>query len=282
MNNTHTIEVDGIVQRYHVFGQGSVCVAHSGGPGIGWNYLRMPLLEEHLTMVYVEPIGTGESGRLADPAQYIRGTYVRFLHAIIEDLGEPTVALLGHSHGGFVALEYALAHPDWVNGLVLHGTSPVAGPDFWQDAVANMTAFVQANQGKPGVEEIMPALTANHGALSDAEVTRAVRAILPGYLADFWGREAEFAPMVEQIFAWSAPSRGQEPAPFDLRPRLAEIGVPTLVAVGAHDVICGPKWGRMLADGIPDATYAEFANSGHMPHLEEPREFDAAVRKVLA
>jgi pimeloyl-ACP methyl ester carboxylesterase len=37
----------------------------------------------------------------------------------------------------------------------------------------------------------------------------------------------------------------------------------------------------MLADGIPGATYVEFAHSGHMPHLEEPREFDAAVRKVL-
>lgn len=109
-----------------------------------------------------------------------------------------------------------------------------------------------------------------------------MRTILAGYLADFWGREAEFGPMVEQIFAWSALSRGQEPAPFDVRPKLVEIGVPTLVAVGAHDFICGPKWGRMLADGIPGAVYVEFANSGHMPHIEERREFDAAVRKVLA
>jgi proline iminopeptidase len=55
-----------------------------------------------------------------------------------------------------------------------------------------------------------------------------------------------------------------------------------LVAVGAHDFICGPTWGRMLAGGIPGATYAEFANSGHMPHIEEPQDFDAAIRKVLA
>lgn len=282
MNNTHTIDVDGIVQRFHVFGNGPVCVAHSGGPGIDWGYLRMPLLEEHHTMVYVEPVGTGESGRLADPAQYILSTYVRFLHAIIEHLGEPTVSVLGHSHGGFVALEYALAHPDRVDGLIVHDTSPITGPDFWQDAVANLTAFVDANQGKPGVEAIMPAFTANHGELSDAEVTTAVRTILPGYLADYWGREAEFGPLREQIVAWSAPSRGQEPGPFDVRPSLAEIGVPTLVAVGAHDFICGPRWGRMLADGIPGAAYVEFARSGHMPHIEQPREFDAAVRKVLA
>jgi pimeloyl-ACP methyl ester carboxylesterase len=58
------------------------------------------------------------------------------------------------------------------------------------------------------------------------------------------------------------------------------IGTACGVPVGAHDLICGPKWGRKPADGIPGVAYAEFANSGHMPHIEEPREFDAAVREV--
>ena len=279
---THTIEVAGLAQRYHVHGQGPVCVAHSGGPGIGWDYLRMPLVEQRRTMVYVEPIGTGESGRLADPAEYVRGTYVRFLHAIVEHLGEPTVTVLGHSHGGFVALDYALAHPDRVDGLVLHDTSPVTGPEFWQHAVENMTRFVEANAGKPGVEKIMPAFSANHGELSDPEMTDAIRAILPAYLADYWGREAEFGPLVARIEAWSGPSRGQEPTPFDVRPRLGEIDVPTLIAVGTHDFICGPEWGRMLADGITGSVYAEFADSGHMPHIEEPDAFEAAIRKALS
>ncbi|MFF0222080.1 hypothetical protein [Streptomyces sp. NPDC004629] len=42
-----------------------VRIAHPGGPGIGWEYLRMPGLERHLAMVCVEPVGTGDSGRLA-------------------------------------------------------------------------------------------------------------------------------------------------------------------------------------------------------------------------
>ncbi|MCO1577534.1 hypothetical protein M8C13_17385 [Crossiella sp. SN42] len=41
-----------------------VCLVHSGGPGIHWEYLRMPEPERHLTMVYLEPVGTGQSGRL--------------------------------------------------------------------------------------------------------------------------------------------------------------------------------------------------------------------------
>ena len=233
-------------------------------------------------MVYVEPICTGGSGRLPDPARYVRATYVRFLHALIEHLGVPRVALLGHSHGGFVALDYALTHPDRVDGLVLHDTSPVTGAEFWQGAVENLAKFVRDNEGKPGVDAIMPAFTANHAELTDEQMTVTVRTILPAYLADYWGREAEFAPMRARIAAWSGPSRGQEPTPFDVRPRLGEITVPTIVAVGSHDFICGPTWGRMLAEGIPGAVYAEFPNSGHMPHAEQPAEFDAAIRKVLA
>ncbi len=62
---THSIAVNGVAQHYHVSGMGPYCIAHAGGPGIDASYLRLPLLEESLTMVYLDPIGTGSSGRLA-------------------------------------------------------------------------------------------------------------------------------------------------------------------------------------------------------------------------
>ena len=68
------LSVDGIRQVYHVAGRGPVCVAHSGGPGIHWAYLRSPELEERFTMVYLEPVGTGESGRLQPPPTTIAWT----------------------------------------------------------------------------------------------------------------------------------------------------------------------------------------------------------------
>src|SRR6478735_2965871 len=87
---THTITVPHgparVALRYHVAGSGPVCLAHSGGPGIGWEYLRMPGLEDSLTMVYVEPVGTGDSGRLPDPRDYTVATYAHFLHAVVQHL----------------------------------------------------------------------------------------------------------------------------------------------------------------------------------------------------
>jgi proline iminopeptidase len=106
----HEIVVDGVTQRYHVAGAGPVCVVHSGRPGIGWQYMHMPWLDAMLTTVYVEPVGTGQSGRLPDhPRGYTLDRYCHCLHGIIEHLGIPAVHLLGHSHGGFVAQRYAQA-----------------------------------------------------------------------------------------------------------------------------------------------------------------------------
>jgi proline iminopeptidase len=264
---THTVMLDGIEQRYHVAGTGPICVAHSGGPGIGWDYLRMRPLEEHLTMVYVEPIGTGDSGRLADDADYTLDNYVRFLHAVVQDLDTGPVALLGHSHGGFVALKYALAHP--VDALVLYDTSPVTGAEFFGDAVANI---------QHAGAEILAAFTSQHGAMTDDELTGVLRTILPAYFAD-WRHEFEAFRSATRI--WSAPSRGQD-GPYDVRGRLAEITVPALVLVGDRDFICGPRWARQLHRGLPSSRLRVIENCGHIAHVERPEVFYAEVLKFLS
>ncbi|MFD1930767.1 alpha/beta fold hydrolase [Nonomuraea mangrovi] len=116
---THTVDVGRVAQRYHVAGTGPVCLAHPGGPGLSWEYLRMPAAEELLTLVYVEPIGTGASGRLpAHPHGYTRERYAQALDGLIRHLGVARVHLLGHSHGGFVAQHYALTRPDRLAGVV--------------------------------------------------------------------------------------------------------------------------------------------------------------------
>lgn len=283
---THTIAVrhgsSVIEQRYHVAGTGPVCIAHSGGPGIGWEYLRMPLLEQDLTMVYVEPVGTGASGRLPDAREYNLATYTRFLHAVIEHLALPEVALLGHSHGGFVAQRYALDHPEHVASLILYDTSPVTGDDFWSVAVANMERFAQRHVAEhPEVATYVAGLTAPLGQLDDDGATSVLRSFLPTYFYDYWGREDEFGPARQMLRMYAAPARGEGP-PFDVRGELAGVSAPTLVLVGEADFICGPRWAQMIHDEVPGAQLVVLDKTGHLGHVENPEAFATAVVTFLA
>ncbi len=271
-----------IEQRYHVAGTGPVCIAHSGGPGIGWDYLRMSLLEQHLTMVYIEPVGTGASGQLPDPRAYNLATYTHFLHAVIEHLALPEVALLGHSHGGFVAQRYALDHPERVGSLVLYDTSPVTGEDFWSVAVANMERFAQRHVVEhPETASYVAGLTTRIDQLTDDDATAVLRSISPAYFFDYWGREEEFGPARQALRMYAAPSRGEGP-PFDAREELPGVTAPTLVLVGEADFICGPHWARMIHEAIPGAQLVVLDGTGHLGHVERPEEFTTAVVTFLA
>ncbi|QIY93000.2 alpha/beta fold hydrolase [Streptomyces sp. S1D4-11] len=177
---THTVEIDGVVQRYHVHGTGPVCVAHSGGPGIEWEYLRMPALERHLTMVYLEPIGTGGSGRLpSHPHGYTRPRYSRFLGALVEHLSVPEVYLLGHSHGGFVTQYHALHHPERVAGVILYESAPLTGPEHITEAVRLVQSFAALHADHPELPEVLAAFQAIPTISCDVEMTAVARGCSP-------------------------------------------------------------------------------------------------------
>ncbi|MEU8217262.1 alpha/beta hydrolase [Micromonospora taraxaci] len=123
---THEVRVDGLPLVCHVRGRGPVCVVHSGGPGTHGEHLRIPLAERELTMVYVEPAGTGTSAVLGADATHDLSSRVAHLHAVIRTFGAEPVFVLGRAHGGVVCQAYALRHPDQVAGLILCSTSPIA------------------------------------------------------------------------------------------------------------------------------------------------------------
>ncbi|MGW7571558.1 alpha/beta fold hydrolase [Streptomyces tendae] len=281
---THSFTVGGIPQRYHVHGTGPVCVAHSGGPGIFWDYLRMPALEEHLTMVYVEPIGTGASGRLpSHPHGYTRERYSRFLEQLINRLGVPEVYLLGHSHGAFVAAHHALERPDRLAGVMLYEGAPVTGAEHSAEAGRRLEEFAARNAGHPGLPDVLAAFAAMSAITDDDSTVAVARGVLPSYFADYWGREEQFAPVREALRATYISGLDEKRSPEDIddRAALKELNVPTLVIVGRHDVICGPRWGQELHRLIPGSRLVVLKDSGHLGHIEEPERFRDAVRDFV-
>jgi pimeloyl-ACP methyl ester carboxylesterase len=280
----HTIDVDGIAQRYHVHGTGPVCLAVPGGPGVDWEYLRMPAVERHLTMVYVEPIGTGGSGRLSShPNGYTRERYTRALIGLLDHLALSKSYLLGHSHGGFVAQYCALQHPDRVAGVVLYESAPFTGPEHVAEAMANVENFTRRHAGNPQLPEVIKAFQATATISNDEEFTTAVRGLLPSYFADYWGREEEFAPLRASVSGSHISSLDEHLVPeiIDDREALGSMAVPALVIVGRHDVICGIRWARKLHELIPGSQLLVLENSGHFGHREEPHVFATAIADFI-
>lgn len=281
---THSYQNGGIVQRYHVHGRGPVCVAHSGGPGIFYEYLRMPALEEHLTMVYVEPVGTAEDSRLpSHPHGYTRERYSRFLQVLINRLGVSKVHLLGHSHGAFVAAYHALYRPEQVAGVVLYEGAPVTGPEHGAEAGRMVEAFAAQHADHPELPDVLAAFGAMSTISGDEQTLAVARGVLPSYFADYWGNEERLAPFRDAVRATYISGLDEDLVPevIDDRAALKGLEPPALVIVGRHDVICGPRWGFELDELIPDSQLLVLENSGHMGHVEEPEVFAEAVRAFV-
>lgn len=276
----HAVDIDGVSLSYHVAGQGPVCLVHPGGPGFSWQYLRMPAVEKHLTTVYLEPFGTGGSGRLdAHPHGYTRDRYMRAVRGLLDHLDLPKAHLLGHSHGGFVAQHCAVRLADRLAGVVLYDSAPAVDAEHFAETDRNLTEFAHRHVDHPGVTEVVEAWRSVPTVADDEAFTTVARRLLPAYFADFWGRAEEFAGFaaaVEGTYISGLDEHGT-PDLIDDRAVLGAIEVPTLVLVGRHDFICGLRWGKELHERIPGSRLVVLDESGHFGHLEQPAEFAEAV-----
>ncbi|MFI7542392.1 alpha/beta fold hydrolase [Actinoplanes sp. NPDC049599] len=252
-------------------------VALHGGPGFDQGYLRPGLagLSAYAQVVFVDLRGQGRSGRppvttctLERMADDVAG--------LCDRLGITAPVVFGHSGGGFVALHLALRHPGAAGALILCGTAAALSPLDDDDPPPSL-----ADRTSPEAAALAARMFG--GDFSAATMRAFERHVAPAYAGprhvDVPGRLfalTDFnAEVARHFFGTLAPG-------YDVRPRLAEIGVPALVAVGRHDWVGPPAAGRVLAAGLPRAELVEFTESGHFPFSEEPAAFQAAVGKFLA
>ncbi|MGE0725259.1 MAG: alpha/beta fold hydrolase, partial [Alphaproteobacteria bacterium] len=97
----------------------------NGGPGLPCDYLRephAPLADRGYRVIAFDQLGTGRSDKPDDAALWTIGRYAREVEAVRVGLGLGRVHLLGHSWGGWLAIEYAVTHPDALKTLTLAGT----------------------------------------------------------------------------------------------------------------------------------------------------------------
>ena len=123
-------------------------------------------------------------------------------------------------------------------------------------------------------------LTEGHAFLIPAGVERAVAP------ATFSGRP-ELVAAIDAMMRRASPAgvaaalRGMAER-RDARDDLRAIAVPTLVVVGAEDVITPPAGAAQLAAAIPGATLTVIPDAGHLAPMEAPAAVNAALRELLS
>ena len=170
-----------------------------------------------------------------------------------------TFALAGTSMGGYVAFEIVRRAPQRVTKLALISTS--ARPDTPERSAVRRQQVAAARQNfRAGIAAFLPALV--HPA------RREDQPIIQSFhdMADEVGIEG-FARQIEAIVGRA-----------DSRPTLAAIQCPTLVIIGADDVLIPPEHGHEIADGVAGAQLQMIPHCGHMCPMEMPE----TVTRLLA
>src|SRR6266568_8150757 len=223
-----TVEVHDTHLFYTRSGTGLPCLVMHGGLGLDHTYLRgLDSLSDVLHLVYYDHRHNGRSGRplldtvthpqLADDAEALR-----------QHLGLGKVAVLGHSYGGFIALEYALRHPDSLSHLILLNTAPVF--NYGEEIMNNAMA-------RGATPEMLEALATSSS--DDGTMKSALKLIFPLY---FYRYQPAYDALLANIIVCAALEGQQEKmlSTYNTLPRLHEIGCPTLILVGRHDFISPP------------------------------------------
>jgi 3-oxoadipate enol-lactonase len=261
-----TARLNGIDLYYEEVGSGDplLLIAGLGANALSWAPL-LPALADRFRVIAVDNRGAGRSAAPQGP--YTTRQLADDAASLLAHLGVDRAHVVGFSFGGLVAQELALAHPARVERLALVATNARARPGVmgpW------LTFFAQAQER--GLDPAGFALWLMPWLLS------------PAFMANHELVEAALAGGADPYPAPAHGVAGQVAAALahDARDRLPQIAAPTLVLVGAEDILTPVADAQELAAGIPQARLQVLDRGAHLAFAEHPEAVADALLAFLA
>lgn len=188
------------------------------------------------------------------------------VNALLDALGirEPVV-LGGLSMGGYVAFAFARSYAARLRGLILADTRAEADSAEARANRDKTIAFAQGHSAGEVIDQMLPRLLSEHTRQHKPEVAAEARDIASAQTP---------AAMVPAL-------KAMRDRP-DSTPSLAKIVAPTLVIVGADDVLTPPSAAHSIAQGIRGAQLVTIPDAGHLSNMEQPESFNQAVKDFLS
>ena len=262
-----------------VFGHGYPLLLMHGGPGADlYTLLSFKPCADQFTLVFYDHRCNGRSVG-ADVTSMTMENLTADADALRQALGFEKWAVLGHSFGGFVALEYALRYPQSLSHLLLVDTG---GDSRWPRENA---PEVLAKRGfSPQTVELARRFL--NGQIEPNEMFPSLMKLGKAYnpYTSLWqmphmiltGLPSKMRPEA-MIFGETQVLKN-----WTVMERLNEIKAPTLILAGRQDFIFPPESQEELAARIPNARLVFIERAGHNPHDERTAEVLKAVRDFLS
>lgn len=267
--------------HYTVRGTGPALIAHSGGPGLdARSWADFAHLDDFVTIVTIHPRGSGLSD-LSWRDAYSLADYAADVEALRQHLGLVKPIVMGWSHGGMVAQQFAFTYPNSLSKLILVDTAACLN-----NFLGDIETAVQAYKDQPWFADAYAALQREWAGdyKTDEELAELWFREMKFYFKQFDAKAERYHQRIKDLPVRLRPliTFNEKEAPtMDLRPHLSNIQVPTLVIVGQHDFITNVSMAKEMVKHIPNAHLEIFAESGHFAVVEEPEKFYDLVKQFL-
>jgi L-proline amide hydrolase len=256
-----------------------------GGPGACHDYLESldAMADTGRRVIYYDQLGCGNSAiPEKKPELWTVELYVEEVDAVRKALGLDRIHLLGQSWGGMLAMEYMFTQPKGVASLTI-ASSP-----------ASMIQWVEeANKLREDLPPEVQSTLLRHevgGATDSKEYEEAMTVFYHRHVC----RTVPYPECVQRSFDKLAQNPEvyftmNGPSEFhvigtlrnwDVRHRLPEIKVPTLVTSGRHDEAT-PVIAETVHRGIPGSYWVVFENGSHLAHVEEAERYIRVLSQFI-
>jgi proline iminopeptidase len=262
-------------------GQGQPIIVLHGGPDFDHDYLLPDLdrLADSFRLIYYDQRGRGRSAGQVLPEEVTIASEMDDLDLVRQHFGLASPALLGHSWGTVLALEYVLRHPERVSHMILMNPAPASTSDlamfrkvYVKKLGADMdrqTEILASPAYKEGDPEAVAARYRLHfkPALKRPEDYEKLMATMKAAFVRQGKEGIVKARAVEDRLmrdTWQVDS-------YDLLPKLQTLSIPTLVIWGDHDFF-PREVAAHIARASPDAQLVTLKDCGHFAYMECPAE----------
>jgi sigma-B regulation protein RsbQ len=241
---------------YHIEGNGpAVLFLHGlGGNANNWYYQRK-YFSKKWTVISLDLPGHGDS----EGEEIGFKDYYKVVRALLNYLELESVVICGLSKGSRVGIDLAAHFPNLVSGLIIINAFAHLERDDRKERLEVYDLLSIDDKGKTWADKLLKEMGVEDNKTIVRGFHHSLISINPSH--------------IQRLFL--------ELVDYDQRPYFPRITCPILLVRGRKDDFVPEKYMREFDQSLTNSTYIEMKDSGHLPYLEQPEQFNQLVEGFL-